>query len=813
MECYEYEKEHIAFLEQAAPECMVLLKSDGHFPLKSPCALALYGSGARNTLKGGTGSGDVNVRRYVTVEEGLKKAGFNITTTSWMDDYEEAREEAHQQFVRNIREQAEAAGVPAILFGMGAVMPEPDYDIPLEGKGDTCIYVLSRISGEGSDRNPVAGDLKLTRTEVRDILTANRLYPNFLLALNVGGVVDLSPVMDVSNILLLSQTGMTVGTSLADVVLGKANPSGKLACTFAAADEYSAIGTFGDRDDTRYREGIYVGYRYFDSIGKEPLFPFGFGLSYTTFTLTDDKTLCKGTEVEVSVDVTNTGRRPGKEVVQLYVSVPDGALDQPYQTLAAFQKTVELQPGETETICLHFDLRSLASFRTDLAQEVLEAGLYILRLGTDSRHTQPVSGIRLDEDVVLRCYEHAGGSPDFEDWCPPKREPEPLMDRSFPVFHMESSEFGPLELVDYENPLLYVDEAALAAAETMTDEELRYLCVGRFQDSGSQSVIGAAGFDVPGAAGETTSKYKDRGIPNLTMADGPAGLRLSRQYGEDDDGKYSIGDAIPAAFVDFMDETTMKLLGLDQKGTTPERHGVIHDQYCSAIPVGFALAQSFNEALVEQCGDLVGDEMERFGVHIWLAPALNIHRSPLCGRNFEYYSEDPLISGKMAAAMTRGVQKHPGCAVSIKHFVGNNQETNRFHSNSIMSERALRDIYLRGFRIAVEESQPYTVMTSYNLLNGVHTSERKDLCDGVLRAEWGFRGVVISDWVTPGFGIGADNKYPYACASKSIEAGNDLMMPGGPNDIEDLKKTDRSALIPCAARVISMAWKLGGGKL
>lgn len=332
---------------------------------------------------------------------------------------------------------------------------------------------------------------------------------------------------------------------------------------------------------------------------------------------------------------------------------------------------------------------------------------------------------------------------------------------------------------------------------------------GGFQEKGSQSIVGNAGMKVAGAAGETTSIFTKEGLPSLVMADGPAGLRLSRQYGVDEDGIYAVGDEIPAALVEFVDEKILAMLG-NSKGVKKERNGATYNQYCSAIPIGTALAQSWNVTLANECGNLVGEEMERFGVNIWLAPALNIQRSPLCGRNFEYYSEDPFISGKMAAAITKGVQSHPGCGVTVKHFCCNNQETNRFHSNSVVDERTLRDLYLRGFEIAIKEANPAAVMTSYNLLNGEHTSQRRDLNVMVLRNEWGYRGLVMSDWLVSGFAM--EHKYPSACAAGCIKAGNDLIMPGGEAEIQNIMEAlhnpdskysiSRRDLEECAASVI-----------
>ncbi len=812
MPIYPYEEHHLKTLRQLAPECMVLLKHDGSFPLEAPGMIALYGSGARRTIKGGTGSGDVNVRHCVTVEEGLENAGFTISTKAWLDAYDQIYQQAYQDFVEGIKQKARDAGISPILMGMGAVMPEPEYDLPLEGEGETAVYVLARISGEGSDRKVQTGDFSLTQTEIHDILELSRRYARFLLVLNVGGVVDLAPVMEVKNILLLSQLGMVIGDAFSDVLLGKADPSGKLTATWASWTDYGQIGDFGMEDDTHYREGIYVGYRYFDTVGKIPLFPFGFGLSYTTFSIGTPEISLDRSKVSIRVLVTNQGNYAGKEVIQLYVSVPSDKLDQPYQTLAAFAKTAELQPGQTGEARLLFGMEELASFDAGQGSRILEAGEYRLRIGNSSRDTRICGVIQVREPICVEKLSHIEGCTGLEDWTPSLQERQadqaPLT-ADLPSFSLSAEDFLPKS----KAPAKAKDPQLLPLLEEMSDSELAYLCLGHFQESGDGSVVGNAGTHVAGSAGETYGRYQDRGIPSLVMADGPAGLRLCRQYRKNGERVYPLTDTIPAAMVDYVDEQVLRMLFAARKAEEPQE-GEICEQYCSAIPVGTALAQSFDTQLCRQCGSLVGEEMERFGIHIWLAPALNIQRSPLCGRNFEYYSEDPLVSGKMAAALTEGVQQHPGCAVSVKHFACNNQETNRYCSNSIVSERALRDVYLRGFEIVVKEAQPYTLMTSYNLLCGEHTSQRRDLLTQVLREEWGFQGVVMSDWVIPGIKTGG-HRYPYACASGSIKAGNDIMMPGGEEDHQDLMDAlsdpdhryplSRKDLMECAYRVCSLA--------
>ncbi|OLO70867.1 beta-1,3-N-acetylglucosaminyltransferase [Actinomyces oris] len=767
---------------------MVLLRSDGAFPLAEPGAIALFGSGARHTIKGGTGSGDVNSRHVTTIEEGLEEAGFTIVTRPWLEAYDRVRAQAHEDFVADIRAEAAERGVPAIMVGMGSVMLEPEYTIPLDVPAGTdphaAVYVLSRTSGEGSDRAPEAGDLRLTDTEVRDILTLNGRFERFLLVLNVGGVVDLSPLNDVANILLLSQLGACTGDAFTDVLLGRTYPSGKLATTWAAWDEDDQIGDFGDPDDTHYREGVYIGYRFYDSVGKEPLLSFGFGLGYTTFDVQTRQVSLDGARVSIDVDVTNTGERPGKETVQVYASVPAGRLDQPLQALVGFTKTDEIAPGATARITVDVDLTDLATYDEASHATTLEAGRYLLRAGTSSRHLSPVAVVELAQDATVRRLTGDLGKPGFTDWKP---EAPILLDipAGLPVLAVDPTH---LRLPDVAEPAEQSApegfSEALALARGLCDDELTYTVLGdyrRGEESGS--VIGAASTTVIGAAGQTTTRIP--GLPSIIMADGPAGLRLAPTYGVDAEGPFSLGDSsLPAAFLELMDDAGREALGIADE-PDPREPTEIREQYTTAIPIGTALAQSWSPALVERLGDVVGAEMERFGIHLWLAPAVNLHRSVLCGRNFEYLSEDPLLAGRIAAAITRGVQSHPGRGVTIKHLACNNQETNRLNSNSWVSPRALRDLYLRAFEICVRQARPAAVMTSYNLINGVHTSESAQLLEMILRREWGFDGLVMTDWVVDGM-TRSDMKHPRATAAAAIKAGNELFMPGGETDRQDL---------------------------
>ena len=799
MEWQAYEREHAQTLRRLGAECAVLLKRNGDFPLDAPGDIALFGSGARQTVKGGTGSGEVNSRYFVTVEEGLERAGFTVTSKYWLETYDMLRSAARRDFMQTLRDKARRERKLAPLEYMGVVMPEPEYRIPLYGDGDTAIYVLSRISGEGSDREAVKGDILLTDTEIRDILELREKYRRFLLVLNVGGVVDLSPVMAVENILLLSQLGMETGNILADLLLGKAYPSGKLAATWAAWEDYPRIGDFGDRDETRYREGVYVGYRYFDSAGKAPLFPFGYGLGYTDFAVKPGRVSRAGETVTVTARVRNTGAFPGKETVQLYVSAPGETIDRPFQELVAFSKTPELRPGETAELTLRFSIRDLAFYDQEESAWTLEKGRYLLRLGTDSRDTRAVGALRLNKDAVTLQCRPCCGKPDFIDWSPERRERE--KPGLLPTLGFRRKKIGK-ERVYYRR-----DEPVDPLVLELSDEELCLMGVGAFEEkSGPLSVIGDAGRTVAGAAGETTRALRDKGVPALVMADGPAGLRLSREYTVDEKGAHPLGASLPESMAELLPAPIAWLMG-KLSGKKPE--GPIHTQYASAIPIGTALAQSWNLDLAEACGDLVGDEMERFGVHLWLAPALNLQRDIRCGRNFEYFSEDPLISGKLAAALTRGVQRHPGCGVTIKHFAANNQERNRYGSNSQISERALRELYLRGFGICVRESAPLALMSSYNLLNGVHTAQRRDLLQHILRYEFGYGGLIMTDWVIPG--MSGRGKYGGPDRGAVAAAGGDLFMPGSKADQKALlkalkrKKLTRLQLRINATRVLRTA--------
>ena len=803
MEQFGYEVKNQERLSGYLAECTVLLKKDGHFPLEAPCKIAAYGSGVRRTLKGGTGSGEVNSRHVTTIEEALENYGFEIISKEWLTAYDTLYKEKRKEFASQCMEEAVKNNENPMLALMGMSMPEPEYELSLSDQAEAAVYVLGRISGEGNDRQEIKGDLLLTDTEIRDILWLNEKYEKFMLILNVGGPVDLSPLENVKNILVLSQLGAKVGTACAEILLGRQNPSGKLTTTWSSMKDYCPELEFGAQDDTFYREGIYVGYRYFDTVGKKALYPFGFWLSYTEFEVEADSFKVQGTEAIVNGTVKNMGRFAGKEVVQVYATLPEDKLNQPYQVLAGFCKTRELKPGECENIAITINLKDLASYCKENKGYILEKGDYIFRLGNSSVHTSCAGVVRLTEEVTTKYVES----------LLPEAQVAPVIynrenitvPEKIAVCEMKASAFA-AETVTYTHTD-WIDERV----KSFSDQELVLMSMGAFESSEAGYVIGNSGTKVAGAAGQTAQLKADRNVPVLVMADGPAGLRLSPEYYEDGEGIHILGSgSIPESITELLPAEMVEGL-LNAK--TPSEDIQVQYQYATAIPIGTAIAQSWNLDFAALCGDIVGDEMERFGVQLWLAPALNIHRSIRCGRNFEYYSEDPLLSGEFAAAVTNGVQKHEGCGVVIKHFAANNQETNRMNNNSHIEERTMREIYLKGFGICVRKSAPCAVMSSYNLVNGVHTSEMETLINGYLRNEQKFDGIVMTDWLLD-MAMPKGKKWRHPKAHLIANAGGDMIMPGEQKDYDELLnslkegKTNRKQLEINVSRTLKLIKKL-----
>lgn len=772
----KYENINLELLRDHLSECTVLLKKDGNFPLENPGNIAAYGNGVRKTIKGGTGSGEVNSRFMINIEDGLKKCGFKIINDKWLDEYEDIYLKAKEDFRKEIKQLARKQHTLTVLAGMGAVMPEPEYELDLDYGAQACIYVLSRISGEGSDRRYIKGDIELTDTEIRDINLLNEQYEKFMLVINAGGPVDLDPVKDVKNILILSQLGVETGYVLGQILLGE-SPTGKLTTTWAGKDQYCQEIDFGDPHETRYREGIYVGYRYFTSFGIKPLYPFGYGLTYSEFRIDDVDVIVRDKVVNVSAEVMNIGEYEAKEVVQAYISKPAVRLDEPKLELASFVKSSRLKPGEKENVTMNFELTDLASYDEEREVYFLEKGKYGIYVGNSSEDLEIVKVIELSDEAIISKVRNAFRKPDFIDLKTEKTEREY---EGIDIIRIDAADFETVS-VEYDKDIEISD-----AAKKLSDEELMYLSMGSFNPSGGLiSMIGNASTSVAGAAGESTLVLKDKGIDNLIMSDGPAGIRISRDYYRDEKAVHSLGAAIPESVMEYMPKWQQKLLSLFNR---KPKNIVVEHQYATAIPIGTAIAQSFNVELAQMCGDIVGKEMEVFNIDLWLAPALNIHRDIRCGRNFEYFSEDPLLSGKMASAMTKGVQSHKGKGVTIKHFCCNNQETNRTANNSIVSERTIRQIYLKGFEICIQEAHPAALMSSYNLINGEHTSEKKELISDILYDEFDYDGLVMTDWVINHGSFAKNNKYDGAYSYKVVMSGNSMFMPGSRKDFEELKK-------------------------
>lgn len=799
------EKENARVACEAALEGIVLLENDGALPL-TPGKIALYGAGAGMTIKGGTGSGEVHERHAVTIREGMEAAGFTVTTDHWIDGYEEMYRVGEAAYTRKFRQgllKLDIANIMASPYQYPFGQPVTLGDI-MRSDTDTCIYVIARQAGEGADRKLKNFEYSLSDIEKENIALCAASYEKFIVVVNVGSVFDLSfldEIEGINAVVYFAQQGMEGGRAFADLIAGKAVPSAKTVDTWPKdykdipfAMDYSYLN--GDLDEEYYREGIYVGYRYFDSYDVEPRYPFGYGLSYTTFSIEKEKVELVGTKVMVRVNVTNTGSTySGKEVVQLYASCPQTGMAKEYQRLAAFAKTGVLAPGGTETVVLSFDMKDLASYRESDAAWVLEAGDYILRLGASSRDTEAVAALVLDgETIVEQCMNVSRTVLEVREMDPPalkdtneEKDAAEAQDADLLRIPVPASAFE-TEVCEYRDPEIYESPVTDAVLDVLSTEELCEVVAGTGMVGN-----GPRFFDAMGSAGYTTGAFIDKGLPNVCLADGPAGLRLQKVSTVTRSGNVKAAEPMLSALKYLPDPVRKVMFG------NPDRQPCVY-QFTTAFPVGLALAQSWNTKLVERVGDAVGKEMERYGVTYWLAPGMNIHRNPLCGRNFEYYSEDPLLNGKMAAAMSRGVQSHRGCFVTIKHFCCNNQEDNRNRTNANVNERALREIYLRGFRIAVQEGHARALMTSYNKVNGTYVNNSYELITKVLRNEWGFDGLVMTDWFATGKGLGSH------CAA--IEAGNDLIMPGGKGVVRELRaklksgELDGTALRRCAANVI-----------
>ncbi len=815
-----YEAAHRKTARVAAEEGFVLLKNEHNvLPLAKGSRLALYGAGASNPIKGGTGSGDVNERDVVSIYDGLKAAGYEITTEAWVESFRKQYEQSRIEWRDKIWEQFDKSGCDSVAqFHIYAATQYamPAGDLPEKTDADTAVYVISRIAGEGADRFAKESDYYLNEKENEILKTICGMYKDVILLINSGGIIDLSfldTYENISGVVLISQAGMETGNAVASLFTGSVTPSGKLTDTWAYKyEDYPNAETFshnnGNVETEKYEEGIYVGYRYFDTFQVPVRYPFGFGLSYTDFSLTTKEiTLSAADTVSVTVTVTNTGSSySGKEVVQIYVSCPQDKMEKEYRRLAGFAKTKLLAPGQSEELSIEIPLYTLASYCAKTPGWVLEKGAYGLFVGNSIADAVLSGIVNLEDDALLVKTENI---------CPLTEELKELSASAETVAALRNDWLAKADQV----PALTVDASALNTTtvvygkeqdkiapevrefvDSLSTEQLVLLATGdpgksqNASDEQKESALGAAGISVPGSAAQTSScALADKNLTPIVLADGPAGLRLLQRYPVVD------GEIKPVPF-EMSIEHGFLARNADIEGAE------YYYQFCTAFPIGTLLAQTWDKDVMQAVGKVVAEEMNEFYVTLWLAPGMNIHRNPLCGRNFEYYSEDPLLSGKMAAAMTDGVQSVYGCGTTIKHYACNNQEDNRMGSNTVISERALREIYLKGFEIAVKESQPMSIMTSYNLVNGIHAANNYDLCTKAARDEWGFKGVFMTDWTTTHNG-------PDCTASGCMRAGNDLVMPGIPGDHDNIRAALADGSLPleqlklCIAHLVDIVWK------
>lgn len=776
-ELFDYEKRHLETLYPYLGECTLFLKKDGSFPLDGPCLIAAYGSGIRYTVKGGTGSGEVNSRFYINIEEGLINKGFKIASVDWLDCYDELRKASRKLWIKKIRKEARRAHVLAPIYGIGKAMEEHEYELPLDYNQEACIYVISRQAGEGCDRRPIKGDLLLADSEIRDILLLNQNYERFMLVINAGGYIDLTPVKEVRNILVLSELGVETGNVLADILLGKQNPTGKLTFSWASIDKYP-YELVPPNEDTIYSEGKYVGYRYFDSFKKEVLFPFGYGLSYSDFKI-DKFSIGNIKEIiTVSADITNVSNFLGKEVLEVYVSYISNK-NNVYQDFVAYKKTKLLAKGEVERISCNFTLANIASYDRNKKAYIVKKGIYLVRVGNSSRNTSLAGSIEVIEDVIVKHSE-------------PIFKKDEVNEISTSIIFENPANLKKITLNREDFALRLPSNSAEEVSENiakLSDVELAEINTGLYSKKAFAVLAGNSSNMVPGAAGETSETFYKLFNKRIIMADGPAGVRvISRFYRKKNKVKAIDPNPLLVSVSEFFPKFIFFILkhSLLKAKKEKKKYPVIY-QYATALPIATAIAQSFNNDFAFICGDIVGKEMELFNVDMWLAPAMNIQRTVMCGRNFEYYSEDPYLTGIIASNITKGVQSHKDRYVVIKHYAANNQETNRLVSNSMINEYTFREIYLRGFDLCINEAMPKGVMASYNLINGTHAAENYNLISKHLFIDNAFEGVVMTDWVfhqsEP-----KNTKHPPSRANFVYKSGVSLFMPGSQIDVDDILK-------------------------
>jgi beta-glucosidase len=706
----DFEK-YTAKARQAVAEGQVLLLNQNHvLPLPKGSHVAVFGRMQLHYYKSGTGSGGmVNVNKVTGILEALEESEDVQVYEPLVGVYREW--EKDHPFDEGVGWGNEPWSQEEMELNEALVEEAAE-------KNEYAIVILARTAGEDKDNKMLEGAYCLTSIEEDMLQKVRKSFAKMIVLLNTGNIMDMS-FMDQYRpdaVMYVWQGGMIGGLGTVDVLTGKVCPSGRLSDTIAAQmSDYPADPYFGGLEQNLYVEDIYVGYRYFESAAKSKvLYPFGFGLSYTTFSMEADGFSYAENQVSFVMKVTNTGSVAGKEVVQVYAKAPLGKLGKPARVLIDFKKTKELMPGECETLTFAIPTSVFASYNEVSTAGmpvgwVLEAGEYTIYAGGNVRDVYAVGSFTLDElQIVEECRnalapttafkrmkmtaanEHAEAAGVYEIAMEevPLRvvSPEEKRNAELPESCEITGDRG-IKLADVKAGKATLDEFVAQ----LTEEELASIVRGEGMGSPKVTAGTAAAF------GGVTKSLLEKGIPCGCCDDGPSGMRL---------------------------DSGMKAFSL---------------------PNGTLLACTFNTQLNEELYAFTAVEMIKNRVDILLGPGMNIHRHPLNGRNFEYFSEDPLLTGKMAAAQVRGL-KSAGVTGSLKHFCGNNQETRRHTSNSIISERALREIYLRGFEIAVKEAKADAVMTTYGPVNGIWTSSNYDLVTDILRKQWGFEGVAMTDW-------------------------------------------------------------------
>lgn len=726
-------------LRTAAAESIVLLENNGVLPLKSDSKVSVFGRSQLDYFYVGYGSGgEVNPPYVVNMLEGLKQKSVQLyqPLVEVYEDYSR-----HHQVDDGVWGQW-----PRFL----EEMPVSDELITqVREHSDVAILVIGRAAGEDRENILEAGSYYLTEKEEALIKKVTTQFEKVVLIINSGNVIDLAwtQVYNFSAILFAWQGGMESGHAIADILLGDVNPSAKLPDTIARHyEDYPSAKQFGHEEFVEYVEDIYVGYRYFETFHPEKiLYPFGYGLSYTEFEIESNFSL-EGPQVTLQTSVTNIGKVAGKQVVQVYYQAPQGQLGKPSRNLIRFAKTILLDPNTTQEIEFTFDLNELASYDDrgitgHPFSYVLEAGDYHFFVGTGLDNLEAVDSYYLENLVLVENLSQISAPVEKFDRLVAEVKDGKLVESYQPVTLQHISvkeridqELETLSEVEDQQVFLDTGKTMSEIIQSLSAIELDAITRGEGKMNSPFGPKGNAGM-----LGGTIESLRDKGIPSVITTDGPAGIRLN--------------------------------------------------YYASLLPCGTALASTWDLALIQRIGEEFGKELVELGSDIILAPGMNIHRNPLGGRNFEYFSEDPYLTGKMAASYVKGVQSH-NVSTCPKHFACNNQETNRNYNDSRISERALREIYLKPFEICVKESQPHAIMTAYNKINGVWAHYHYDLVTEVLRKEWDFQGCIMTDWWMR---MSPDPNYEYLENNAyRIRAQVDILMPGGHSF--EVKESDDSLI-------------------